>query len=347
MSLIESVLNGDRLALARLLSQAENNTTEGRAALIELFPHAGRAHRIGVTGAPGTGKSSLVNRLALQFRRERKRVAIAAVDPSSPFSGGAVLGDRVRMRDLSGDNDVFIRSMASRGALGGLAQSTAAVVQVFDAAGFDVVLIETVGAGQGEVDIARLAHTTLVVEAPGLGDDIQAIKAGILEIADILVVNKADRPGVENTEKALRSMLELSRPVERRAIHHGELMTVLAHEAPDPDGWSVPIQRTVATEGAGIPELVSLIEKHGEYLRSSGNWSARERTRLAAEVETILKQTLVDQFRAHVSETRYNEVMRQVFDRGLSPWEAVRRLTDGPADPDASAPMPQSGTGRG
>ncbi len=201
-SFAASVLSGDRLALARLLTRVENDTPEGRAALDELFPHTGKAHLIGVTGAPGTGKSSLVNQIALSFRKLGQRVAIVAIDPSSPFTGGAVLGDRVRMRDLAGDAGVFIRSMASRGSLGGLAQATAGVVQVFDAAGFDIILIETVGAGQSEVDIARLAHTTIVVEAPGLGDDIQAIKAGILEIADILVINKADRPGVESTERA-------------------------------------------------------------------------------------------------------------------------------------------------
>ena len=229
MTYSQAVLNGDRLALSRLLTQVENDAPEGRAALIELFPHTGKAHLIGVTGAPGTGKSSLVNQLALYYRKtENKRVAILAVDPSSPFTGGAVLGDRVRMRDLAGDSGVFIRSMATRGSLGGLAQSTANMAQVFDAAGFDVIIIETVGAGQSEVDVARLAHTTLVVEAPGLGDDIQAIKAGILEIADILVVNKADRPGVENTEKALRSMLELAHPTERIFQHHGSAMRIAA-----------------------------------------------------------------------------------------------------------------------
>jgi len=185
MALVESILAGDRLALSRTLTQVENNTVEGRQALNQLFPHTGRAHLVGVTGAPGTGKSSLVNRLAYYYRHPpegetARRIAIIAIDPSSPFTGGAILGDRVRMRDLAGDTGVFIRSMASRGSLGGLASTTAAVAEVFDAAGYEVILIETVGAGQGEVDIARLAHTTLVVEAPGLGDDIQAIKAGIL-----------------------------------------------------------------------------------------------------------------------------------------------------------------------
>jgi LAO/AO transport system kinase len=230
MSLTEAILEGNRLALARVLTQVENNSPEGRRTLTELFPHTGRAHLVGVTGAPGTGKSSLVNQLALHYRRnEDKRIAIIAVDPSSPFTGGAVLGDRVRMRDLAGDNGIFIRSMATRGSVGGIAQTTASLSQVFDAAGFDIVIIETVGAGQSEVEVARLAHTTIVVEAPGLGDDIQAIKAGILEIADILVINKADRPGVENTERALRSTLELAHPTKRVFQHHGKRMEVQAH----------------------------------------------------------------------------------------------------------------------
>src|SRR3970040_525419 len=256
MTYSQAVLNGDRLALSRLLAQVENDAPEGRAALIELFPHTGKAHLIGVTGAPGTGKSSLVNQLALHYRKtDHKRVAIVAVDPSSPFTGGAVLGDRVRMRDLSGDSGVFIRSMATRGSLGGIAQTTAALTQVFDAAGFEIIIIETVGAGQSEVDIARLAHTTLVVEAPGLGDEIQAIKAGILEIADVLVINKADRPGVENTERALRSNLELAHPTQRVFHHHGRSMSVTAPAA-ESTLWIPPINKTVATEGKGIAEVV-------------------------------------------------------------------------------------------
>jgi LAO/AO transport system kinase len=328
MLLADSVLKGDRLSLARLLTQVENDTSDGRAALRVLFPRTGRAHLIGVTGAPGTGKSSLVNRLALHYRNAGKRVAIAAVDPSSPFTGGAVLGDRVRMKDLSGDADVFIRSMASRGALGGLARTTAGIVQVFDAAGYEIILIETVGAGQGEVDVVRLAHTTLVVEAPGLGDDIQAIKAGILEIADILVVNKADRPGVENTEKALRSVLELDHPREASTMHHGSAMAVELPVAPDSDGWTVPIQRTVSTDGLGIQELAAHIERHYHYLHASGQWARREEARLASEVEAILERMLVHEFQSALPEGRYNEVMRQVFDKKRSPLEAVAILMD-------------------
>ena len=343
MNLIDSVLRGDRLALARLLTQVENQTPDGRLALDSLFPHSGKAHLIGVTGAPGTGKSTLVNRLALFFRGQNKRVAVVAVDPSSPFTGGAVLGDRVRMRDLTGDPGVFIRSMASRGSLGGLARSTAGVVQVFDAAGYETILIETVGAGQGEVDIARLAHTTLVVEAPGLGDDIQAIKAGILEVADILVINKADRPGAENTEKALRSMLELSHPTRGVRRHHGKLLESdspdeLPHEAEEDSTWIPPIQKTVSTDGKGIPELAEQINKHAEYLRSTGGWAAREKARLAAELEMILQQALVDQFHARQPEKRYNEVLQQVFRRSLSPWEAVALLTNGDGPNDSIRP---------
>ncbi|MCK4962023.1 MAG: methylmalonyl Co-A mutase-associated GTPase MeaB, partial [Anaerolineales bacterium] len=220
MSLAAKVMAGDRLALARLLTQIENEELVGLDCLSDLYPHTGRAHLVGVTGAPGTGKSTLVNRLVLHMRSvaegketEPATVAVVAVDPSSPFSGGAILGDRIRMRDLAGDPGVFIRSMASRGALGGLARATAGMVQALDAVGFDIILIETVGAGQAEVDIARTAHTTVVVSAPSMGDEIQAIKAGILEIADILVVNKADIPGADNTLRFLRATLQMARPM--------------------------------------------------------------------------------------------------------------------------------------
>lgn len=331
MNYSQAILNGDRLALARLLTKVENNAPEGRAALIELFPHTGKAHLIGVTGAPGTGKSSLVNQLTLHYRKaEDKRVAIVAVDPSSPFTGGAVLGDRVRMRDLSGDSGVFIRSMASRGSLGGLAQATANMVQVFDAAGFDVIIVETVGAGQSEVDIARLAHTTLVVEAPGLGDDIQAIKAGILEIADILVINKADRPGVENTEKALKSMLELAHPTERVFRHHGVYMNAsMPKEQAGEKLWIPPIQRTVSTEGTGILELAGAITRHAAHLRQTGDWAARERTRLQVELEALLRDALLNRFRENVPQQQYEEVLENVTQRRVSPWEAVNMLLNG------------------
>jgi LAO/AO transport system kinase len=331
MSLTKSILEGNRLALARLLTQVENDSAEGRAALAELFPHTGRAHIIGVTGAPGTGKSSLVNQLALYYRKNaavRKKVAIVAVDPSSPFTGGAVLGDRVRMRDLSGDEGVFIRSMATRGSLGGIAQKTASVVQVFDAAGYEIIIIETVGAGQSEVDVARLAHTTIVVEAPGLGDEIQAIKAGILEIADVLVINKADRPGVENTERALRSTLELAHPTKRVFRHHGQAMSISA-AATDANIWIPPIIKTIATEGKGFDQLTESIAKHAEHLRQTGDWTARDRARLGSEMEALLRGALMDRFMVGIPQKNYEEIIEKVVNRTISPYEAVDFLLNG------------------
>ena len=332
MTYSQAVLSGDRLALSRLLTQVENDAPDGRVALMELFPYTGKAHLIGVTGAPGTGKSSLVNQLALHYRKtSNKRVAIVAVDPSSPFTGGAVLGDRVRMRDLSGDSGVFIRSMATRGSLGGLAQSTASMVQVFDAAGFDIVIIETVGAGQSEVDVARLAHTTLVVEAPGLGDDIQAIKAGILEIADILVVNKADRPGVENTEKALKSMLELAHPTERIFQHHGSSMRTVASKQDSSSAplWIPPIQRTISIEGKGIVELADAIARHVTHLTKSGDWVARDRARLEVELDALIRDELVSRFRQDIPQKQYDNLLEKIIQRELSPGEAVTLLMNG------------------
>ncbi len=336
MHLIEPILSGDRLSLSRLLSHIEADTPTGREALNQLFPHTGNAHLVGVTGASGTGKSSLVNRLALYYRNppedvKPKRVAVVAVDPSSPFTGGAIMGDRVRMRDLAGDPGVFIRSMASRGSLGGLANATAAMVQAFDAAGFEVILIETVGAGQAEVDIARLAHTTLVVEAPGLGDDIQAIKAGILEIADILVINKADRPGVEITERALKGMLNLAHPSERVFQHHGTLEKTQSYqrETKEKNVWIPPIQRTIALEGDGIPELHDLIAQHRSHLEISGILQRKERTRLETELDNLLHETLINRWRKSIDAETYRKLVDQLLAREVSPWQAVDRLLNG------------------
>lgn len=320
-----TLIRGNRRALSRLLTRVENGAAD--AELAELYPHTGQAHVVGITGAPGTGKSTLVNALAKQYRRDGKTIAIVAVDPSSPFSGGAILGDRIRMRELSGDPGVFVRSMATRGSLGGVARATGDLVRVFDAAGFDIVLIETVGAGQSEVDVARLAQTTLVVEAPGLGDDVQAIKAGILEIADILVVNKADRPGLENTVRALRAMLDLGHRTEQIA-HHGRLMS-LAPLAPLPDentAWQPSIMQTVAAEEKGIPELVAQIAAHRQYLEQTGVLAARERATLEVELGTRLREALLQRLLATTEPAVLRAMVEQVASRRLTPAAAAQAL---------------------
>jgi LAO/AO transport system kinase len=348
MMLVEEVLAGSRTALARALTQIENYTTEGRDLLDGLFPHTGRAHLVGVTGSPGTGKSSLVNQLALMLRRPASgtpvKVGIIAVDPSSPFTGGAVLGDRVRMRDLSGDEGVFIRSMASRGALGGIARATSAAAQAMDAAGFEVVLIETVGAGQSEVDIARLAHTTIVVEAPGLGDDIQAIKAGILEIADILVINKADHAGVENTERALRVMLELAHPSHMRFNNGHHVLEAGAAEIEPEEGedfWIPPVLKTIATSATGIDEVVAAIRDHSVYLETSGERKRRDNYRVRAELMALIRDSLVQRWYDRVPEALYAEILEELTSRRISPDQALKRLLS--AEMEITPPHPQSG----
>lgn len=320
MSVPDRILAGDRLALARLLTQIENEQPEGFETLSALFLHTGQAHLLGITGPPGTGKSTLVNHLALTFRsRTQKMVAVVAVDPSSPFTGGAILGDRIRMRDLAGDPGIFIRSMASRGALGGLARTTSAVVDALDAAGFGWILIETVGAGQAEVEIARTAHTTLVVEAPGLGDDVQAIKAGILETADLLVVNKADLPGADNTVRALQASLELASGVRRATDPHGQ-------PEPTEERWVPPVLKTVALLGEGIDEVADAILHHRAHLETTGRRVGRDRQRLRAELLALLGDGLLARFLSARSEEDLGLALERVFARQVSPRQAVERL---------------------
>ncbi|MGD2207698.1 MAG: methylmalonyl Co-A mutase-associated GTPase MeaB [Anaerolineae bacterium] len=331
--LVEGVLAGRRRAIARAISLIENNGAEAQATLAVLHPHTGRAHIVGVTGPPGSGKSTLVNALALHFRRidPPKTVGIIAVDPTSPFSGGAILGDRIRMRDLAGDRGIFIRSMASRGNLGGLAWATADAVKVLDAAGFDLIVVETVGAGQAEVDIARTAHTTVVVEVPGLGDDIQAIKAGILEIADVFAVNKADLEGAAHAVMALRMMLDLNVGGAHTVMHHGRLMEAVmaAQEAADTTGastWRPPIHKTVATRREGIVELAGAILAHRAHLEETGRLAWRERERAAAELETIVQQVSLRQTLARTDRARLATLIDQIVLRELDPYTASQRL---------------------
>jgi LAO/AO transport system kinase len=333
--LAADVVAGGRRALARAISIVENAGVgpDAENLLAALFPHTGHAILIGVTGAPGTGKSTLVNQIALSLRRSDRSVGIVAVDPTSPFSGGAILGDRIRMRDLSGDPGIFIRSMATRGSLGGLARATSDAVLVLDAAGFDVVLIETVGAGQAEVDIARLAQTVLVVDAPGLGDDVQAVKAGILEIADVIVVNKADDPRADETARMLEAMLKLGQPAPSADMrHHGRLMGLETVQPAEPAGarphWDVPIHLTNALTGEGVAELVAQMASHHDYLTKTGELVRRARARALADLDARLREVLIARLLEHIDRAEIHVLVDAIVARELMPRQAAMRLLE-------------------
>ena len=326
--LVDRALRGDRRSLSRLISRVEDGGPDAWSALSMIYPYTGRAQVIGITGAPGTGKSTLVGEMAKTYRRREAAatVGIVAVDPTSPFSGGAVLGDRIRMRDLSGDEGVFIRSMATRGSLGGLARATTDVVKVLDAAGYSIILIETVGAGQSEIDIARAADTVIVVEAPGLGDEVQAIKAGILEIADILVVNKADRDGVQSTVNALHAMLDLG-TAPRGVLQHGRLLPApMPSILPIDQRWHPPIIKTIAVEGKGIEELTAAIQKHRAYLNDQPEGQQRARMRVSIELETILRETLLNRLIDSIGIDRLGGLIDRVVAREIDPYSAAEQL---------------------
>ncbi len=274
MNIAADVVAGKRRAIARAISLVEDHEPEAGDLMRALHAHTGTAHVIGITGSPGTGKSTLTDKLIVQYREAGKRVAVIAVDPSSPFSGGAILGDRIRMQSRAMDPDIYIRSMGTRGALGGLASATGDAVKVLDAAGFDVIIVETVGVGQAEVDVIRLADTVCVVLVPGMGDDVQAVKAGVMEIADIFIINKADLDGSDKVYAEV------------------EAMQMLGHPDTD-DFWWSPLLRTVAEKGTGLPEVVQAVADHAAWSHKSGEWERRRERRLWAQVRDLLEREIV------------------------------------------------------
>jgi LAO/AO transport system kinase len=304
--LVERVCAGEARAIARMLSRAEAGEPEAAAALEVLYRRAGRAHIVGITGVPGSGKSTLVAKLAAAVLASGRRIGIIAVDPSSPFSGGSILGDRIRMGEITGNPAVFMRSMATRGALGGLARGTLEAVDILDAAGYEMIVIETVGVGQDEVDVVRAAHTTVVVSAPGLGDDIQAIKAGILEIADVHAVSKGDKPEADRTVTELKAMLGLGLPGAglKRAI---------------------PVVKTCAVKGDGIAELLTAIDAHREHLVASGEYEPRRQAIRERRMLKAAEQILHDEFERH-RQGRMAELLNALATTTVSPRTAARRL---------------------
>ncbi|MBV9314186.1 MAG: methylmalonyl Co-A mutase-associated GTPase MeaB [Pseudonocardia sp.] len=304
--LVSRAQNGEPRSVARLISMVEDGSAQLREVAAALAPHTGRAQVVGLTGPPGVGKSTTTSVLVKVFRERGSRVGVLAVDPSSPFSGGALLGDRVRMQDHATDSGVFIRSMATRGHLGGLASATPQALRVLDAAGCDVVLLETVGVGQSEIEVVALADTTIVLLAPGMGDGIQAAKAGILEVADLFVVNKSDREGADQTVRDLRYMLSL-----------GE------HHKRDGSVWRAPIVKTIASKASGIDDVVAKIEEHRDWMNRSGERERRRQRRAESEIEAIT----LEQVRARIGDVRGEDALP----------ELAKRVVAGEIDPFTAA----------
>ena len=302
----QQIRSGDVRAVSRAMTAIENHAPDSEALLKILFPHTGAAYLSGITGAPGTGKSTLVDRLAARYRKVQQKVGVIAVDPTSPYSGGAILGDRIRMQSHAGDAGIFIRSMATRGFLGGLSRATAEVALVLDAAGKKQILIETVGVGQDEIDIVRLADCVVVVLVPGLGDDIQSMKAGLMEIADIFVLNKADREGADRLEEQLHAMLSLVMPR---------------------DGWHPPVIRTVATENSGIDALAAAIEKFRIHFESSGEREKKHREHWKNRLLGLLESRLLEQvLHGAEGERKLERLATEVAQRKKDPFTAVNEL---------------------
>jgi len=331
-SVVERVRAGDIRAAARLMRNLDDGVPGARKVLRELFAQPGHALVVGLTGPPGAGKSSLTDRLIAHHRKAGRTVGVVAVDPTSPFTGGAILGDRVRMQDHALDPEVFIRSLATRGHLGGLSRATSDVVTVLDSMGKDIVIVETVGVGQDEVEVAELAHTVVVVSIPGMGDEVQAIKAGVLEIADVFAVNKADREGSDRTVKDLQMMLDLRRTTATRPVHdHDALhrMTRTGGDDPHEAGWwEPPIVKTIATRNEGIEELAQAVERHRIHLDSTGERKKREVARARAAFLTLLRDRLMQGALSRLAEEEghLDELAERIAARNADPYELADAL---------------------